>query len=308
MKSTVVAALVSRGLYLSLFAVPSRAMSPLSGVINESWQLYKAHARHLLTIAFVIYLISGIISALLEQVGGFFGVMLALLITFIALFLLQAALVKAVQDVRDGRADLSIGQTFSSATPYIASVAAASILAGIAIAIGLVLIIIPGLALITIWCLIIPAIVLEQTGAMGSFGRSYQLVRGHFWNVFGTLVLLWLILIAVDIVLGVIFSFMPHLLGNFLSSVIGGTIVAPLIAVVLTSMYFRLVAAPAGGPVGAGSPYGSQNPYGSAAPGTFGGPPPGQQFGGGYQPGPQDGGFSAPPPGPQDGGGWPPPS
>ena len=284
-------------------------MSPLSGVISESWQLYKAHARHLLTIAFIIYLISGIISALLEQVGGFFGYLLAEMITFIALFLLQAALVKAVQDVRDGRADLSVGQTFSSATPYIASVAGASIMAGIAITLGLILLIIPGLALITIWCLIIPAIVLEQTGTLAAFGRSLQLVRGYFWNVFGTLVLVWLILIAVGIVLGAIFSFMPHLLGHFLSSVISGTLVAPFIAVVLTTMYFRLVAAPAGGPVNAGGPYGTQNPYGSATPGTFGGPPPGQQFGGGFPPaGPQDGGFSGPPPGPQDGGGYPPTS
>lgn len=279
-------------------------MSPLSGVFSESWQLYKTHARHLLTIAFVIYLFSAIISALLALVGGFFGAVLALMITFIALFLLQAALVKAVQDVRDGRADLSIGQTFSAATPYISSVAGAAILAGIAITVGLVLLIIPGLALITIWCMIIPVIVLEQTGVFASFGRSLQLVRGYFWNVFGTLVLMWLILIGVNIVLGAIFSFMPHLLGNFLSSVITGTLVAPFIAVVLTSMYFRLVAAPAGGRVGASS----QNPYGSAAPGTFGGPPPGQQFGGGYQPGPQDGGFSGPPPGPPEGGGYPPTS
>jgi hypothetical protein len=283
-------------------------MSPLSGVINESWQLYKAHARHLLTIAFIVYLITAIISAGLQEVGGFFGVLLASLVSIIAVFLLQAALVKAVQDVRDGRADLSIGQTFSAATPYIASVAGASILAGIAIAFGFVLLIIPGLALITIWCLIVPAIVLEQTGTLGSFGRSLQLVRGYFWNVFGTLFLVFVILFAVDIVLGAIFAFMPHLLGNFLSSVISGTLVSPFIAVVVTSMYFRLVAAPAGGPVNAGGQYGNQNPYGSASSGTFGGPPPGQQFGGGFPPaGPQDGGFSAPPPGPQDGG-YPPTS
>ena len=259
-------------------------MSPLSGVINESWQLYKAQARHLLTIAFIIYLISAIISALLHQVGGTFGLLLAALITIIAAFLLQAALVKAVQDVRDGRVDLSVGQTFSVAAPYIGPVAAASILAGIAIAIGLVLVIIPGLALITIWCLIVPVIVLEQTGVLGSFGRSFQLVRGYFWNVFGTLVLVWLILIGVSIVLGAIFSFMPAWLGTFLSNVISGTLVAPFIAVVVTLMYFRLVAAPASGSVNAGSPYGSQNPYGSAPPGTFGGPPPGPQEGGGYPP------------------------
>jgi hypothetical protein len=285
-------------------------MSPLSGVISEAWQQYKAHARHLLTIAFIIYVITAIISAALREIGGFFGLLLAELITIIAVFLLQAALVKAVQDIRDGRADLSVGQTFSAATPYIGSVAAASILAGIAIAFGLILLIIPGLALITIWCLIVPVIVLEQTGALASFGRSMQLVRGYFWNVFGTLFIVWVILIGVSILLAAIFSFMPHLLGDFLSQVISGTLVAPFIALVVTSMYFRLVAAPAGSPVAAGG-YGNQSPYGSAAPGTFGDPPAGGQYGGSPQggtfqaPPPQDSGF--PPPGPPEGG-YPPTS
>ena len=31
-------------------------MNPLSGVLGEAWQMYKAHAWHLLAIAFVIYL------------------------------------------------------------------------------------------------------------------------------------------------------------------------------------------------------------------------------------------------------------
>ena len=279
-------------------------MSPLSGVISESWQQYKTHARHLLTIAFIIYIITAIISAVFREIGGFFGLLLAELITIIAVFLLQAALVKAVQDIRDGRADLSVGETFSAATPYIASVAGASILAGIAIVFGLILLIIPGLALITIWCLIVPVIVLEQTGALASFGRSMQLVRGYFWNVFGTLFIVWVILLGVGIVLGTIFSFMPHLLGNFLSQVISGTLVAPFLALVVTSMYFRLVAAPAGGPVAAGG-YG-QNPYGSAPPGTYDGPPPGAQYGGGqYGGSPQGGSFQPPPP--QDSGFGPPP-
>jgi hypothetical protein len=285
------------------------AMSPLTGVINESWLLYKAQARHLLTIAFVVYLIAGIISALLEELGGVFGALLALLVTIVAIFLLQAALVTAVQDVRDGRVDLSVGKTFSAATPFIPSVAAASILAGIVITFGLILFIIPGLALITIWSVIVPVIVLERSGALASFGRSQQLVRGRFWNVFGTLFLLFLIQFIVNFVLGVIFSFMPLVLGHFLGSVISGTLVAPFIAVVVTLMYFRLAAAP----VPAGGGYGGPNPYGAPPPGPFGNQPPGQ-YGTGYPPaGQPDQGFppsSAPGPGasssnPSDGGSWP---
>src|ERR1700758_630698 len=158
------------------------AMSPLSGVLGESWQLYRRYARHLLTIAFVVFLIAAIVSAALSLVGGIVGGLLSSLVMIVAEFLLLAALVKAVQDVRDGRVDLSVGQTLEAAVPLIGSVAVAAILAGIAITVGFAIFIIPGLFLLTIWCLIVPAIVLGGTGPFDSFGRSWQLVKSHFWN------------------------------------------------------------------------------------------------------------------------------
>jgi hypothetical protein len=275
-------------------------MSPLSGVLSESWQLYKRYAQHLLTISFIVYLITALISALLQEVGGVFGLLLGSLITVIAVFLLQAALVKAVQDVRDGTVNLSVGQTFSAAVPYLGSVTIASIIAGILITIGFILVIIPGVALVTIWCLIVPVIVLEQSGALDSFGRSYNLVRHHFWNVFGTLFLVFLILLGIDIVLGVIFSFMPYFVGHFLSTVIAGTLVAPFIAVVVTLMYFRLQAAVTAGPYAAGGPYGGQ------AGGPYGGPPQGGPYGSPYGGQPQGGYGSGP--GDQAWTGFPPPT
>ena len=56
--------------------------------------------------------------------------LLASIVVIIAAFLVQAALVKAVQDIRDGRVDLSFGATVSAATPYVGQVVGASILAG----------------------------------------------------------------------------------------------------------------------------------------------------------------------------------
>jgi len=154
-------------------------MNPLSGVLGEAWQMYKAHAWHLLAIAFVIYLVAAVIAALFALGGTTVGAVLGSLVEIVAAFLLQATLVRAVQDVRDGRADLSLGETVRAATPYLGAVAGASILAGIAIAIGLFLLIVPGLYLITIWAVIVPVIVLEQSGVMASFGRSHQLVKGR---------------------------------------------------------------------------------------------------------------------------------
>src|SRR5580698_9163494 len=126
-------------------------MSPLSGVLSEAWALYRRHAAHFILISFVIFLVISAITALLSWALGTVGALIGLVFSMFGTFLLQAALVKAVQDVRDGRADLSIGETVSAATPYLWAVIGASILAGIAITIGLILVIVPGLYLITIW-------------------------------------------------------------------------------------------------------------------------------------------------------------
>ena len=213
--------------------------------------MYRAHAGHLLAIAFVIYLVAAVIAALLGLLG-IFGALLGSVVLFIALFLVQASLVKAVQDIRDGHADLSISETMSAATPALGAVIGAGILAGIAITIGLILLIAPGLFLITIWAVIVPAIVIERAGVFASFGRSQQLVRGHGWNVFGTLVLLWIILLVVDLILGIVFLVLPAVLRSGLATIVSGTLIAPYIALVVTLMYYRLTAAHGGGPVAEG--------------------------------------------------------
>jgi hypothetical protein len=218
-------------------------MSPTSGVIGEAWGIYKAHWRHLLTLSFITYLIVAILTALLALILTWVGAILGFFISLVAVFWLQAALVKAVEDVRDGRADLSLQETFDAAKPRLGSVIVAGILAALGIAIGLVLLIAPGLFLMTIWAVIVPVVVLEGKSAGESFSRSRELVRGYGWGVFGVIVLTILLLIGFEIVLGLILSPFADWLRGFISNIVSGTLTAPFIAVVLTLLYFRLKAA-----------------------------------------------------------------
>jgi hypothetical protein len=260
--------------------------------------MYRRFAAHFLLIAFVLYLVSAIIGALLG-LAGIGGGLAGAVVDLFFLFLLQAALVKAVQDVRDGRVDLNFSETLRAALPYVAPVAGAGILAAIGIAIGFVIIIVPGLILLTFWSLIVPAIVIGGVPAMSSFGQSWRTVRGHAWRVFGTFVLVWLIDIVFKVVLSAIFYALPGSGRDFISSIVAGTLFAPFLAIVVSLIWYRLTAArqnqgppPGYGQPGYGQPagyaeppypppygsqpgYGNQPPqYGNVPPASYGAPGP----------------------------------
>src|SRR5499427_1308626 len=244
-------------------------MSPLTGVLTEAWYLYRRFAGHFLLISFVIYLITAVLVALLS-LGGIAGAIVGGVISFAATYVVQASLIKAVQDVRDGRVDLDFSETVRAAGPYILPVIAASILAGIGIFIGFFLLIVPGLILLTFWCLIVPFIVLGGAGVFDSFGKSWRTVRGYAWRVFGTYVLVFLILIAFAIVLGFILLLLPLWLRSFMNSILSGTLIAPFLALVATLIYYRLTAAHAGQPYTPTGPADAtvwEPPYPTTAPG-----------------------------------------
>ena len=208
-------------------------------VIGKAWEMYKAHWRHLVPIAFVVYVLISLLILLLGTLG-WLGALLGFVASIAGIFWLQGALVLAVDDVRDGRADLSLTQTLDRVTPHLGTLVAVGLLAGIAIAIGLVLLIVPGLYLMTIWLLIVPAIMLEDRGVGDSFGRSHELVRGYGWSVFGVIVLTVLIFIGVGIVFGILDSVVDSAWVSFALNVLLQTVTAPFLALAWTNTYYEL--------------------------------------------------------------------
>jgi hypothetical protein len=218
-------------------------VNPTDGVIREAWAAFKTHWRHLVPIALVVYLAVGLISIVLVALLTWIGAILSFVISLIALFWVQGALVKAVEDIRDGRADLSLAETYERVRPQLPAIIVGGLLAGLGIALGLVLLIVPGLILLTWWIVIIPVIVLEERSAGEAFGRSRELVRGHGWNVFGVIVLTILLVIAFQIVLSLLLIPVSDWLRSFVSNLVSGTVVTPFIVLVWTTLYYRLRAA-----------------------------------------------------------------
>jgi hypothetical protein len=209
-------------------------------IVREAWELYKAHWRTFVPLALIVYIVLGLITLVFALILGWLGVLIGALASIVGTFWLQGALVEAVQDVRDGKQDLSIGETFRRVQPRLPALIVAGVLAGIGILIGLVLLIVPGLFLLTIWSLIVPTIVLEGKSAGESFGRSRELVKGNGWSVFGVIVITIAVLIVARIIVSVLTFWLPDGVDTFVSDVISNTVVAPFFAVALTLMYFAL--------------------------------------------------------------------
>jgi hypothetical protein len=209
-------------------------------VIGEAWGLYKAHWRHLLPIAFVVYLVLSLFTLLLVVLLGWVGAIASAFVSLAGVFWIQGALVAAVEDIRDGRADMSMGETLSRVRPRLNTLGLAGILAALGITIGLVLLIVPGLFLATIWALIVPVIMLEGASVGQSFGRSRELVRGNGWSVFGLIVLVFLILLVAGFVVALVLSPLNDGIQQYVQGVVSNTLTAPFIALALTLAYFRL--------------------------------------------------------------------
>jgi hypothetical protein len=218
-------------------SAPVRRIS-VGNVINETFSIYGQNFLPLIGSAIVVFVVVGIISGLLQTGGWVLGI-IAAIVGLAGRALYVGFVVKLVEDVRDGRRDQTIGDLFSSAAPAILPLIAFGILFGIGVAIGLVLIIVPGLILLTFWSVGAPAIVAEGAGPIQAFGRSWQLVRGNAWSVFGSLVVVLLIVIAIGIVLAVI----ANPIGDgalVVASIISGAITAPIFALAVTVMFFDL--------------------------------------------------------------------
>jgi hypothetical protein len=218
----------------------------IGDVLGEAWNLYTKFLGRFFMTALIVYAVLDLLSALAsvaagDSVGaGVFWGLIAALVGIVGYFWVQTALVETVRDVRDGRADRTIGETFGTVQPRLPAAIAAGILAAIGIAIGFLLLIIPGLYLLTIWSMLIPVIVIEERSAGEAFTRSREVVRGNGWAVFGLIVVTFLLVAVASIVIRLVFAPLPEFLDVWLGSLVAHSVTVPFAAAALTTAYFRL--------------------------------------------------------------------
>jgi hypothetical protein len=215
-------------------------------VLREAASLYRAHWRHLLSIALVVYLGLAVVAVLaFFFFDPYVGVLIGSFIFYGGVYWTQGPIAKAVEDIRDGRADLSPSATLGEVAPRLNKLSFAGILAAVAIYVGMLLFVVPGLFLLVRWALLVPVIVLEDESFFGSFRRSWQLVKGHSWRVFGIVLVSVLVFVAAVVGGFVLVALIP---GSGVASFILAVAVlfsmtaagAAFVGIVWTLVYYRL--------------------------------------------------------------------
>ena len=218
----------------------------------------------LLPASAVVFVITGIVTGVARRRRAGLA-LLALLLSLVATTLFTGMVVELVADLQDGRRDHSAGDLLRAAAPVIGQLILVGIVAAIGIVIGFVLIIVPGLILITIWSVAAPGRRARAPGVFAALGRSRELVRGNGWQVFGVIFVLFFLVLFVSSGIEIAADSAGTGAG-LVARVIVGVLSAPLSALAAAVLYFELRGELAAQPAAAPDPFGSTGPPSGAGP------------------------------------------
>jgi hypothetical protein len=242
---------------------PSRELS-IEETLTYTFGIYSRN----FIIFFILFLIAGLISGILSvpilsyvskisQIDFtgppdvVWGQLWNLILTFIALAFILGIISWIIGSVISGvcvkcaselieKGKASLGESFNFTVYKLPSILIATLIAGILVALGLLALIVPGIILYIMFYLVIPAIMIENIGALDSLSRSRRLVSNRWLKTFVLALIVGLILGIAAFVVNLIMA--P--LGIY-SSLVGSIITAfvqPIIPISLTVYYYSMLA------------------------------------------------------------------
>lgn len=240
------------------------ALRPLNTgeLLDRTFSLYRNHYMlflgivalpHLVLLAFQLAGVAitphagEIAGAVMMGLWGFGTIVISVLVSATS----QAATVIAVSQVHLGR-PASVMDSFSRVKGKILGVIGLSMLMGLGIGLGFLLLIVPGILLAVRWSLSVPAKVLEDLPASDAMSRSSQLSDGNRWRLF----VIWLLFVALSIAVSMLLQWpitlgalflVQHLgpsgpilvqIATILATFISQCLVAPLATIAFSLVYY----------------------------------------------------------------------
>lgn len=145
-----------------------------------------------------------------QEILGAAGAVLGSELLALLVYLLAQVFLAGFVTVVVGRAVLgqrvSFGEAWTQIRPRLPALLGLTLLYGLIVTAGVVLLIIPGIWLYALFGLATPALVLEPAPVGRALGRSRELVRGSWWRVFFILLLATIIVTIIGAIIQIPFS------------------------------------------------------------------------------------------------------
>jgi hypothetical protein len=214
-------------------------------VLGDAFSLYRQHWRNLLATVAIIVVPLALLQVLLidlvvdeafersatgRSVGAtVFGSLVVAAITVLMWALVTGAITRAAAGTFLGR-DLDVRESYRYGLARFGSILLVGLLAALAIGAGFILFVIPGFFVLTRLTCALPALVVEGRRGTDALSRSWNLVAGRGWPVFGTIIVAGLL---------------TGIVGGILTAPFGdntaGRAVAQSLSSVITTPYMSLV-------------------------------------------------------------------
>lgn len=171
------------------------------------------------------------------DMGGMMGGMFIVAVAATVLGFIAYAMTVAMADEALSRGSTSFDTGMEKAKQSLGNIIIAAILMGLVVGIGFMLLVIPGLVAIFFLIFALPAIVLENLGAVDAMKRSYEIVKVNTGDVLVLIVAIF----GMGVLLGIIswiLKFIP-LLGQLVSMCLSGAF-GGYLTVVIVRVYRQL--------------------------------------------------------------------
>jgi hypothetical protein len=244
---------------------PGLPQRGIGEILSTAFEIYKANAASLLMIVaivvvpltFISAFIGGVVFAPETETVTIFGesvetvsartagaaflvFIVGIVIAVVISAVLQAAIMRgaALGSIGD---PVDVDASYKWGFARFGSVILISILVGLAVLGGLILLIIPGLIFAVMFSVSIPALVVENRRGTDAMSRSWNLVKGHFWHAVGVIVVAGIIAAVVSGIIGAIGGALgDNWFLSWIFQAIAQIITAPFSAIVSVLLYLDL--------------------------------------------------------------------
>jgi uncharacterized membrane protein len=168
------------------------------------------------------------------------------LVSVVIAALVQGALTRATVVASEG-GKVSFGDSLSTGLKVALPLIGLAIVSGVGIMLGFILLVVPGIILLLMWSVAVPALVVERIGIFEALARSNALTKGAKWRIFGLAIIIFIAYWLLSIVLG-LFGLAGYAatsatgfgLGNLIGGIVLGTLFNTAWGTIQPSLYVEL--------------------------------------------------------------------